>query len=120
MSGGIEGMNTPLPRHHKNPMKTASLLSNNPPPASLFELAARMDGSAPAGPPYLDPKVNGATFAALRQEAEHSTTQADLPKRRDAWLEPRLTFLTDTIRAAAIRRTLQRKLEANEVFRPEF
>jgi len=113
-------MNTPLPARHQKSMKTASLLSNNPTSTSLFERAARMDVSAPAGPPQLAPEVSGETFAALRQEAEQTTAQSNPSQRRDAWSNPRLTFPRETIRAAAIRRTLQRKLEANEVFRPEF
>jgi hypothetical protein len=101
-------------------MKTASQLTSNPPTTSLFELAARMDVSAPASPPQTTPGVSEATFATLRQEAEQATAPVEPAKRPEAWSNARLTFPMDTIRAAAIRRTLQRKLEANEVFRPEF
>ena len=79
-----------------------------------------MDVSAPVGPPPSAPQVSEAMFAALRQEAESPTEPSISPERHDPPSNTRLTFPGDMIRAAAIRRTLQRKLEANEIIRPAF
>jgi hypothetical protein len=118
MPGGSGEANAPSLVRPQNPIKTASLLSTHPRPTSLFELAARMDVSTPVGPPYSVPEVNQAMFAALREEAEHATAQSGSPKRLGACSSLRLTFPMDTIRAAAFRRTLQRKLAVNAACQP--
>jgi len=119
-AGRSGGMSAPLPGQHRNIMKTDLTHSSLEQPTTLFELAARMDVSAPVGPALPAPVVSEKTFATLLQEVESSTPPAATPRRRPAWFNPRLTFPTDTVRAAIFQRTLQRKLEANEVFRPEF
>jgi len=101
-------------------MKT---ITPNPSPAAgatLFEFAARLDAAAPAAPPAPAMAVNQEMFAALREEAENPARQAVPTGRRQDDSGPRPNFSMETIRAAVFQRTWKRKLEATEVFRPEF
>ena len=120
MTGSPGYSSAPLPGHPRNLMKTARPPSSLEQSTTLFERAARMDVAAQVGPPPPATVVNKETFAALRQEAEISTRPAAPPGRGQTWSNPRLTFGMDTVRAAVFRQTWQRKLEADEVFRPEF
>lgn len=86
---------------------------------TLFQRAARMDVSASAGPSQPAPTVNRKTFAALRKHAERSASLAALPGGGVAGPRPRPTYPWEGGRTAVFIRMLQRKLEPNEVFRPE-
>jgi hypothetical protein len=103
-------------------MKT---ITANPSPAAgatLFEFAARLDAAAPAvaPAPAMAANVNQEMFAALRKEAENPARPEVPTGGRQEGSGSRPNFSMETIRAAVFQRTWKRKLEATEVFRPEF
>ena len=102
--GGLRDIPPGGPRQPPSPMNPPDLTTLNPGPATLFQLAARLEVPAGAGREKPAPAITASSFAKLRREAGSSPLSTAPVDRRTAGDGGGASPLLDKVRLAAFTR----------------